>query len=82
MLYILYVPAAEAGIEDKITGLIKVVKEDKEYRVYFTEEGETAVRELCREVIKEEHVAPPHSIETTRKRNYPDRYFLDHLIAF
>ena len=71
-----------AGIEDKIVGIIDVVKIDKEYHVRFTEEGENAIKELCREVIKEELAVPPLSIETINSRSLSDRSFVDHLIAF
>lgn len=42
------------GIEDKIFGHVKVIKEGKDYRTYFSDDGLLVIKEACREVIRDQ----------------------------
>lgn len=46
----------DKGIEDKIGGVIEVLKEDSMYNVYFSEKGQIEIKEICREVFHEETI--------------------------
>lgn len=83
MLYILYtLPGYSAPIEDKITGIIKVEKVEKDYVVSFSDIGIEEIKDICKEVVQEEINLPPApSIETIRSGS-SHRSFLDLLIAF